>query len=512
MTGDLVLGLDCSTTAAKAVVWTLTGESVSSGRASYGHSAPKPGWGEQDPLDWWKATVEAIGQACRQIDTSRLSALCITHQRETFACLDTAGHALRPAMLWLDTRATAEVADFGTDRVHQITGKPPNTATSWYKLHWLARNEPRCLENTHRVVDVHSYLVHRLTGAWRTSYGSVDPLGVLDLRDFTLSSDLAGAVGLTPGHFPDLCAPGEVLGELRVDVAELLGLTPGLKVVAGLGDGQAAGLGAGITRPGEAYLNLGTGIVSGTFSADYITDRAFRTMTGGVPGTYLLETFFGGGTYNINWFVEKFAGIAARPFGLDISAEQILESAAAGLPAGSDGLLALPYLTGVLTPYWDSNARGVLLGLSGRHGKSHMYRAILEGLAFEQRLSTVGAESVTGARTERFLVMGGGSRSPLWCQIIADILGRPVEIAREAEATCLGAGILAAVGAGHYDSATTAAAAMSGVGRSYAPDPIQSEKYDRLFDIYKDIYPALRDQFTRLRQVTEAIGEADVRR
>ena len=182
------------------------------------------------------------------------------------------------------------------------------------------------------------------------------------------------------------------------------------------------------------------------------------------------------------------------------------------MPAGSDGLLALPYLTGVLTPYWDSNARGVLLGLSGRHGKAHMYRAILEGLAFEQRLSTLGAESVTGARTERFLVMGGGSRSPLWCQMIADILGRPVEIAREAEATCLGAGILAAVGAGHYDSAATAAAAMSGVGRGYAPDPVQSAKYDQLFDIYKDIYPALRDQFTRLRQVTEAIGQADVRR
>ena len=276
MSGDLVLGLDCSTTAAKAVVWSLAGQSLAIGRATYSLSTPRAGWGEQDPLDWWKAAVEAIGQACRQIDPSRLSAICITHQRETFACLDADGHALRPAMLWLDTRATAEVVDFGSDHIHQMTGKPPNTATSWYKMQWLARHEPRCLEKAAKVVDVHSYITQRLTGEWRTSYGSVDPLGVLDLRDFALSDALIGAVGLRREQFPELYAPGEVLGSLRPDVTELLGLKAGLRVVAGLGDGQAAGLGVGITGPGEAYLNLGTGIVSGGFSADYVTDRADR--------------------------------------------------------------------------------------------------------------------------------------------------------------------------------------------------------------------------------------------
>lgn len=503
--GDLVLAIDCSTTASKAVVWDMQGRAVSMGRAGFPLTSSQPGWGEQDPVDWWNATVEAIGKACGRIDVSRLAAMSITHQRETFVCLDDMGLALRPAMLWLDTRATDQVRRHGTDAVHRTTGKPPNTATSWYKLLWLRENEPRTLDSTVRVADVHSYLVHRLTGEWANSWGSVDPLGVLDLETFALDPDLIGALGLPTDAFPAVHAPGTVLGTLRRNVAELLGLTAGLPVIAGLGDGQAAGLGVGITRPGEAYLNLGTGIVSGTFSDVYRTDRAFRTMTGGVPGTWLIETFFGGGTFNVTWFTERFSGIGAQPFGLDLSPESILEAAAANLPAGAEGLLALPYLTGVLTPYWDSNARGVLFGLGPHHGKAHFYRAILEGLALEQRLSTTGAEAAMGTRTGRFRLMGGGTRSRLWCQILADVLERPVEIAHESEATCLGAGMLAAAGAGLFPTIQAAADAMSLGGQVYDPNLAQASRYSRLYDVYKDIYPALRTQFTRLKEVVDDI-------
>ncbi|SDE95434.1 xylulokinase [Paracoccus isoporae] len=503
---DLVLGIDCSTTAAKAVVWDCEGRALSMGRAPMKHTAPKPGWGEQDPVDWWRATSDAIGQACRQIAPSRLAAIAITHQRETFACLDEAGYALRPAMLWLDTRATAEVAEHGSEEVHRITGKPPNTATSWYKLLWLKSRERKVLESAHKVVDVHTYLVNRLTGEWQTSYGSVDPLGVLDLETFELHGGLIDALGLQKHHFGEVHAPGTVVGALRANVAEDLGLNPGLPVVAGLGDGQSAGLGVGIVRPGQAYLNLGTGIVSGSFAADYRTDRSFRTMAGGLPGSYLTETFFGGGTYNITWFVDRFSDIPSGAFGLGVIPEQILESAAAGLPIGADGLIALPYLTGSLTPYWDSNARGVFFGLTGRHGKAHVYRAILEGLSMEQRLSTTGAEAATGSVTKTFRIMGGGSRSPLWCQMLADMLHRPVEVASEPEATCLGAAMLAASATGLHDGIAEAAEAMSHAGRLYEPDPVAGDKYDRVFDVYKDIYPALRDHFRRLKDVANDIA------
>ncbi|WP_152047402.1 xylulokinase [Aureimonas psammosilenae] len=506
MTGDLVLGVDCSTTAAKAVVWDRRGRSLSMGRVTFGHSTPRPGWGEQDPVEWWRATSEAIGQACRQIDPSRLAALSITHQRETFVCLNEDGQALRPAILWLDTRAAEEAETFGTREVHEITGKPPNTATSWYKFHWLRRHEPRVLDRVYRVADVHTYLVQRLTGEWRTSYASVDPLGVLDMRSFQIHDGLVGEVGLSREQFGETCAPGEVVGALRADVAADLGLRPGLPVVAGLGDGQAAGLGVGITRPGQAYLNLGTGIVSGTFSAAYKVDRAFRVMAGGVPGSYLIETFFGGGTYNINWFVDRFSDVGRDPFGLGLSPEQVLEAAAANLPVGSEGLLALPYLTGVLTPYWDSQARGVLFGLSSRHGKAHFYRAMLEGLAMEQRLSSTGAESVTGLTADRFLVMGGGTRSQLWCQILADVLRRPVEVACEPEATCLGAAMLAASAAKLFDSVEEAVSSMSGSGRVYLPDEANASRYDRFYDVYKNIYPSLREEFAKLQDIAHDVA------
>ena len=501
MTRDLVIGLDCSTTAAKAVAWDLGGRALAEGRATFPRSSPHPGWGEQDPVDWWTAAVAAIADAAAQVDAGRIAALSIAHQRESFVCLDEAGNALRPAILWLDTRATEEIAAHGDAAVHETTGKPPNTATSWYKLLWLQAHEPEVLARTRWVADVQAYLVFRMTGRWRTAYGSVDPMGLLDMRRFALDPDLLARVGLSADQIPEIGASGDTLGALRDDVAARLGLTPGLPVIAGIGDGQAAGLGAGITAPGTAYLNLGTGIVSGTFSSDYRWSREFRTMCGAAPGTYMPETFIGGGTFNVSWFVEQFSDISARPFGLDVSAERLLEEAAATIPAGSDGLLVLPYLSGALSPYWDSNARGVFLGVSAQHGRSHMYRALLEGLAMEQRLSTTGAEAALGSPIRRLRVLGGGSKSALWCQIIADVLGRTVEVTRETETTCLGAGILAAVGVGLHAGLDEAVAAMSGTQRSFTPEERDRAAYDALYDVYRGLYPRLRDSFVQLQEV-----------
>ena len=500
MTPDLVIGVDCSTTAAKAVAWTASGRAVAEGRSAFPLSTPQPGWGEQDPTDWWRAVVKAIGDVSQKIDVKRVAGLAVTHQRETFVCLDANGDAIRPAMLWLDTRAGAEIEAFGSDKIHETTGKPPNTATSWYKLLWLKRHEPQTLARTRWVVDVHGYIVHRLTGQWRTSYGSVDPMGLLDMSRLALDDGLLKEAGLSAGQIPAIYAPGEKLGELPGDIAAMLGLTTGLPVFAGTGDGQAAGLGANITSPGVAALNLGTGIVSGMFNNTYRWCKEFRTMTGGVPGTYMPETFIGGGTYNVSWFVQQFANIPERPFGLELTAERILELAAGTIPAGAEGLLALPYLSGALSPYWDRNARGAFVGLSPQHGKAHVYRAILEGLAMEQRLSTTGAEQVLGAPVERIRLMGGGSRSALWCQILADILKRPVDVSREIETTCLGAGMLAASGVGLHSGVAEAAAAMSGVAQMYQPDPPISATYDKLFEVYRRLYPCLRETFAQLHE------------
>ena len=498
MSRDYVIGVDCSTTSAKAVVWNGTGTAIAQARAAFELVQARPGWAEQNAEDWWAATSAAVRRVVQTVDGSRIGALCVTHQRETFVCLDAQGQPLRPAMLWMDARAVEEVDEHGTPEVHRITGKPPNPTPAWYKLHWLARNEPETLSRTGKVVDVQGFLVHRLTGTWGTSWASADPLGLVDLTTFAYHDGLLADVGLDHARLAPLCAPGEVLGAVGDDVASSLGLPRDLPVVAGAGDGQSAQLGAGTTVPGRAYVNLGTGVVSGTYSTTYSYSTAYRTLCAAVPGAYTLETFIGGGTHNLNWFVQRFAGVDTRALGLELSPEQVLETAAAQLPAGAEGLLALPYWTGALTPYWDHHARGVLMGLTGAHGKSHVYRALLEGIAYEQRLLTSGAEQVLDAPIEELVALGGGSRSAVWCQILADVLRRDVDVVREAESTCLGAGMLAAAAIGLHPTVAAAAEAMSGRAAHFTPDPDQAERYDAFYQVYRDIYPAMRALFPRL--------------
>ncbi len=502
MSKDYVIGVDCSTTAAKAVVWNARGEVLSQDRCTYELSQPRPGWGEQNAEDWWVATAAAIKRAVETVDTSRIGGLCITHQRESFVCLDDAGTPLRPAMLWLDTRASDEVRDFGTDEVHRITGKPANPTPAWYKLLWLKRHEPDLMGRIGKVVDVHGFLVHRLTGSWVTSWASADPLGLLDMGTFDYDDGLVAQAGLDRSQLSELRPPGTPLGEVRDVVADRLGLPRGLPVVAGAGDGQCAQLGTGVIEPGRAYLNLGSGIVSGSYSEEYVYGPEFRTLAAAVPGAYTLETFIGGGTVNLRWFVERFSGLEPQAMGLDLSAEQILETAAAALPPGSEGLMALPYWTGALTPYWDHNARGMLIGLTGVHGKAHVYRALLEGIAMEQRLLTSGAEEALGEPIQDVVALGGGSRSRVWCQIIADVMQRRIVVVREPESTCLGSAMLAAAGVGIHPSVSAAAGAMSGSGAAFEPNPDTSTVYDRLYDVYRDIYPANRALFARLAEVT----------
>lgn len=497
---DYVIGIDCSTTAAKAVVWNAQGEVISQARRTFDLSQPRPGWGEQNAEDWWTASADAVRRAAQTVDASRIGAVCIAHQRESFACLDDRGTPLRPAMLWLDTRATDEVGEHGTPEVHRITGKPANPTPAWYKLLWLARHEPDTMARIGKVADVHGFLVHRLTGEWLTSWASADPLGLVDMATFDYDGSLVAAVGLDRSQLLGLRAPGSVLGHLTDDAATRLGLPAGTAVVAGAGDGQCAQLGAGATAAGRAYLNLGSGIVSGTFSEQYSYAQEYRTLSAAVPGSYTLETFIGGGTINLNWFVEKFAGIDAQALGLGLSPEQILETAAAKLPPGSEGLLALPYWTGALTPYWDHHARGMLVGLTGAHGKAHVYRALLEGLAFEQRLLTTGAESALAEPVSEVIALGGGSRSPVWCQIIADVMQRSVSVVSEPESTCLGAGMLAAAAIGIHESIESAAKCMSGTGLSYEPRAAAAVAYERLYSVYRDIYPSNRDVFAKLAE------------
>jgi len=414
---------------------------------------------------------------------------------------------LRDAILWLDERSLAQVdavkARFGIQRFHQITGKPVAMTPSLYKILWLQEHEPAVLRNAYKILDVHAYLVRQLTGAWRTGWSCADPMGLVDMRSFTWSTEILEALELDPEQYVELAPPGAILGEVSDAAARATGLPAGLPVVAGAGDGQSAGLGANVTRQGQAYLNLGTAVVSGAHAEEYAADLSFRTLGSPLAGAYTLETLIRSGTFTVSWFVERFAhdlqGVA-----LPLSVEELLEAGARKVPPGAQGLMLVPYWNGAASLYWDGTATGITVGWNGAHRREHFYRAVLEGIAFEQRLATEGVEAALGQPIDEYVVLGGGSKSALWCQIVADISGKRVTRAGTAEATCLGAGILAAVAAGWYSDAREAAAAMTSRGASFEPQPATQRFYDRLYtEVYKKLYPTLRGTLTRLAELTQ---------
>ena len=502
MTRDLLVSIDCSTTSVKCIVWDVDGNLVASGRAPLDLSIPALGYGEQDPLQWWTATCIAVKSAVKDLASDSIAAICIANQRETFACLDAFGEAVRPAMLWLDTRATAEVESAGTLRVHQVTGKPPNPTPAFYKLLWLQAHEPDAMRQTKHVVDVHGYLVTKMTDGWRTSVASADPLGLVDLVTGDYDDELISQVGLTRDQLSELVPAGDDIGTLTASAALALGLPVGLQVIAGAGDGQAAALGANISRPGRAYLNLGTGLVSGCYSETYSANRAYRAMTGPIPGTFSFEVFIGAGTYMINWFVDTFIAPTTPEQIADESIERTLEREATQVTPGSQGLFVVPYWNGALTPYWDHNARGIMIGFTGVHDRAHIYRAMLEGLAFELRLCLERVEASLSEPIVSLVAMGGGAQSELWCQILSDVLRRPIVISEQQESTSLGAGMLAAAGVGLYPNIRDASASMSAFGKTYFPNDELSLIYDRYFAVYQEIYPSTRDVFARLAKVS----------
>jgi xylulokinase len=318
------------------------------------------------------------------------------------------------------------------------------------------------------------------------------------------NAPLIRALGLQDDLLPEALATASLVGEISADAAAKTGLPRGLPLIAGIGDGQAAGLGAGALAPAESYLNLGTAIVSGTSSERYLVSPAFRTMTGGIPGTYVLETVLLGGTYTVSWFIENFSGLAGSVLMDEKSPEDVLEAAAAGISPGADGLVLVPYWNSAMNPYWDAAASGIVVGWRGIHRAPHFYRAILEGIAFEQRLHTLGVESALGREIDRYVAVGGGADSALWCQIIADVTGKPVFRAATSEAAALGAAILAAAGIGMHADVRSAARAMTSLAsHSFNPDPERRAFYEKLYrDVYRFLFPSLQKHLHALDELS----------
>ncbi len=505
--GDLALGIDCSSTAAKVVAWDRSGKAAGEGRAPLEQLRLRPLHSEQRAEDWWEATQAAITSLLKVVDADRIAGICITHQRESFVPVDEDNHALRNAILWDDARSLSQLDElgerFGHDELHHRTGRGPSVAQASSKLLWLVQHEPEVVARTHRFMDVHGFLVQRLTGRFTTSLASADSFGLTDIEREAWADDLIAAIGLDREQFCDTVKPGEVVGEVTAEAARATGLPAGIPVVAGLGDGQAACLGAGVTSLDRAYLNLGTAVTGGPIGRTYVTDPSCRTLYGGSPNTFLFENVLRGGLATMRWFMRHFGD------SLDEQADfDRYEAAAREIGPGSGGLLLVPYWNHVTSPYWDPLASGIVVGWHHGHRREHLFRAIEEGIAYEHRLAMEGIQAATSERIREYVILGGGSHSDLWCQIMADVLGTTVTRAHTAEATNLGAGILCAFVVGWYPSVEEAAAAMTDVAESFQPEDRARVLYDNLFaQVYRPLFPAIQPHLQRLAQLRAETAE-----
>lgn len=489
---DLVLGIDASTTAVKAIAFDEAGTPQAEARASYPLHTPAPGFFEQDAEDWWTAFEDAVSTVCDRVGGDRIRALAIGVQRETFVPLAADGQATHRAILWLDERARAQVAELGAeigaDRIHEITGKPPDPTPSLYAMAWLKTHCPEALQRADMVVDVHGYLVHKLTGQWTTSLPAADPLGIVDVKAGAFDADLVAAAGLRMEQLPNLVPGGDTIGRILPDRARTLGLRDDVLVVAGAGDGQVTGLGLGAIGGDDAYLSIGSGIVAGMLSDTYRIDRAFRTLASPIGAGFMLETVIRSGMQLVDWVVNT----TGQSIG-------DLESAALDIAPGSDGLLAVPYFAGVMNPYWDPAARGTFTGLSLAHTPGHLFRAALEGLALEQAVATEAMEKSVGRRARRFIACGGGLKSRILPPVMAATLTRPIAASPVEEGVALGAAILAACGAGWFDDVGSAIEAMvAPPDQIHAPDPALTAIYEPLVAVYRDLHPSVAPLQARL--------------
>jgi xylulokinase len=495
---DLVVGIDSSTQSTKVIAWTKTGELVAEGRSPIELHNPRLYWFEQNSRDWWKSCRAALQQLTSQVKPARIAAISISNQRETVAFVNNDGEDIRPAIVWLDERSRQQVDELasriGADVIHDITGRPVDITPVLYRLAWLKDHEPQAFKSTQRFTDVQAYLVYHLSGEWKTGWFSADPMGYFDIRHKEYSPILLDYLGLSPTCFPEPFAPGIKIGNITEDAARQTGLMPETPIFAGGGDGQCAGLGTACITSDQAYINLGTAVVSGVWSLQCLNSKAWRTEISPTGEGYILETCLRSGAFLINWFVDQFLPG-------DRSEEDFfkkLEQQAQAIPIGSDGLITLPYWSGVMNPHWNPNGRGCFIGLSGGHTPAHLYRSILEGMCLDQAQATTGVEKETGLGVKRFIAIGGGASSPLWTQMLADSTGKDVAISETVEASALGAAMIAAYGAGWFASFGEAAAAMSGKTTIVKPDPTVRQIWDDLLEIYQRLFPDNEKTFNDL--------------
>ncbi len=512
---DIVLAIDVGTQSTRALAFDANGTLLDKAREVYtpAYASPEPGWAEQDPETYWAC----VGAACRAlwarggVSADRVAAVAMTFQRGTVVSLDADDRPLRPAILWLDQRRAT---------------RPPRVPAGWRaaltlagargvvarfqaeaEANWIAEHQPDVHARTARYLLLSGFVTLRMTGQARDSVACAVGYVPFDFKRLAWCrpSDWKWrALAVEPRTLPELVPPGRLLGAVCASAARHTGLPEGLPVISGGSDKACEVLGSGCLEPHQACIGFGTTATFNVDSARYVEPvRLVPPYPSARDGHYNVEYQVFRGFWMVTWFKEQFAHLEheqAHARGLE--PEALLEELAADVPPGCLGLTLQPYWTpGLRHP--GPEGKGAIIGFGAAHRKPHLYRALLEGLAYEMRAGRERVEARTGTPVTELTLCGGGSRSDLVMQIAADVFGMPARRARCDEASGLGAAILGAVGAGLHRDLDTAVAAMTGVGRAFEPIPENVQRYDELYRaVYRPLYGRLQPLYRAMRRIT----------
>ena len=492
-----LMGIDISTTGAKALLVNEQGKVIAAKSNELPLSTPKPLWSEQDPADWWNGILKSIQELLQEtaIDSHEIAAIGLTGQMHGLTMLDAKGDVIRPAILWNDQRTGKQCNDIheiiGKDKFLQTTGNVALTGFTAPKILWVKQNDPESFDKCEHILLPKDYVRFKLTGEYASDRAGGSGTVLFGLKERDWSLKVVEALEIPESWLPKTFEGTEVTGTISAEAAQLTGFAEGTPVVGGGGDQAAGAVGMGAVAPGIVSLTLGTsGVIFATTDGPFIEeDGRLHAFCHAMPGRWHLMGVMLSAAGSLKWYHDNLSP--------DSSYDNFLADTA-DIPAGSEGLYFLPYLTGERTPYPDPLARGGFIGLTIRHTIPHMTRAVLEGVAFGLRDSFELMKKAGLSDVKQVRVSGGGAKSPLWRQILADVLNAELVTVNTTEGGAFGAALCAGVGAGIWKDIDQACEATISLTGTTIPNAESVAKYEKYYRVYAGLYDALKDTFVHI--------------
>jgi xylulokinase len=504
---NYTIGIDVSTTGVKSILVSQDGSILADSVVEYSFNSPKTGWAEHDPGEWYEATMESLRNLTQKSQSllRNIVAIGITGQMHGSVFLDRENEVIRPALLWNDQRTFKECAEIerkvGKGTLLEEVANPALTGFTLPKILWLKNNEPNNFVRLRKVLLPKDYVRFKLTGVYATDVSDASGTLLFDVKNRVWSDFMLNSFDLHKEWLPECFESPEITGYLTKEAADYCGLKDGIPFVAGGGDQAAGGVGNGIVEKGLVSVTIGTSgvIFVSTEKPSVESGGKLHTFCHAVPGMWHVMGVTLSAAGSMKWFAEKI-GTEVSDYSANQQVNSIyqqIDAQAAEVVPGCEGLIFLPYLTGERTPYPDPSARGVFFGLTNRHGKSHMARAVMEGVAFSLK-DCMNLVSNMNIRVKRVMVSGGGAKSIIWKRIVADILEKDLITLNTTEGPAFGAAILGFVGAKVYRDVPTACKSMIKEVAVTRANYDNFGIYRKLYSIYANLYPALSPLFKEL--------------